>query len=336
MPVARGTAFAFGAANMMRVTKIEGEGRRPRLHVEGRLTQQTAEELSMECQTLMERHGTVDLDVSGLQFTDAAGIALLQRLEESGVGLCNPTGLVDALLHGAPNPIDTPRAAAPVEGDLALVRRLQATDAQAFETLVRQYGGRMLATARRMVPNEDDARDVVQEALLSAFRSIRTFEGTARLSTWLHRIVVNAALMKLRSRRRRREESIEELLPRFDEDGHFAEPVAPWEAEAEALLEGRETRVMVRRAIDRLPESYRTVLVLRDVEELDTEETAAALGIQPNAVKTRLHRARQALRTLLEREMHSEAYGNRSPGSSRRESGRHRDGARQSPVCSGG
>jgi len=301
---------------MMRVTKIEGDGGWPRLRVEGRLTQQTAEELNMECQTVMQRHGGVDLDVSGVQFADSTGIALLLRLEESGVGLCNRTGLVAALLDDATSMPRQTSAETPLDGDAALVARLRAGDAQAFEMLVRQHGGRMLATARRMMPNEDDARDVVQEALLSAFRSIQAFEGAARLSTWLHRIVVNAALMKLRSRRRRREESIEELLPRFDEDGHFAEPVAPWEAEAEALLEGRETRAMVRRAIDRLPENYRTVLVLRDIEELDTEETAAALGIQPNAVKTRLHRARQALRTLLEREMHGQANGNGSPGSS--------------------
>jgi len=145
----------------------------------------------------------------------------------------------------------------------------------------------------------------VQEALLSAFRAIGSFEGTARLTTWLHRIVVNAALMRLRSRRRRREDHIDDLLPRFDEDGRFAEPVVPWETDA--LLERHETRALVRRAIDRLPESYRTVLVLRDIEELDTEETAVALGLQVNAVKTRLHRARQALRTLIEREMRGEA-----------------------------
>jgi RNA polymerase sigma-70 factor (ECF subfamily) len=272
----------------------------------------------MECQSVMQRHGGVDLDVSGLQFADSTGIALLLRLEAGGVGLHNRTGLVAALLHDVTSMPRLTSAETSLDADAALVARLRAGDAQAFETLVRQHGSRMLATARRMMPNEDDARDVVQEALLSAFRSIRAFEGTARLSTWLHRIVVNAALMKLRSRRRRREESLEELLPRFDEDGHFAEPVAPWEAEAEALLEGRETRAMVRRAIDRLPESYRAVLVLRDIEELDTEETATALGIQPNAVKTRLHRARQALRTLLEREMHSEANGDGAPTPSRR------------------
>jgi RNA polymerase sigma-70 factor (ECF subfamily) len=114
--------------------------------------------------------------------------------------------------------------------------------------------------------------------------------------------VSNAALMKLRSRRRRPETSIDDLLPRFDEDGHFAEPVTAWD-ESAGLLERHETRTMVRRAIAALPASHRTVLVLRDIEELDTDETAARLGITPNAVKTRLHRARLALRALLAREL---------------------------------
>ena len=258
----------------------------------------------MECATILERHPALGLDVSGLQFADAAGVALLVRLEQDGVALSNCTGLVDALLHEARRPLaQSPRTFAG-DPDDALVASLRDGDSIAFESMVREHGGRMLATARRMMPSEDDARDVVQEALLSAFRSIRSFEGTARLSTWLHRIVVNAALMKLRSRRRRREESIDDLLPRFAEDGHFAEPVAPWEAEADVQLEQHETRAAVRRAIARLPEPYRIVLVLRDIEELDTEETAAALGLRTNAVKTRLHRARQALRTLLERELH--------------------------------
>jgi RNA polymerase sigma-70 factor (ECF subfamily) len=305
---------------MMRVTKIDGTAERPTLRVEGRLTQQTAEELRVECDAAMARYGSLELDVSGLQFADGTGVDLLRRLERNGAFLAHRSGLVDALLQGAESAdAPTERATAlPADGDGALVVRLRAGDPRAFETLVREHGGRMLAAARRVVSVEDDARDVVQEALLSAFRSIRSFEGTARLSTWLHRIVINAGLMKLRSRRRRREDPIDDLLPRFVEEGHFAEPVAQWEGEAETLLEHHETRTMVRRAIDRLPENYRSVLILRDIEELDTDETAAALGIMPNAVKTRLHRARQALRTLLERDLSRSPDGSSAPNSSRR------------------
>ena len=185
----------------------------------------------------------------------------------------------------------------------AFVARLRAGDDAAYEELVRTHGARMLAVARRLLRVEEDARDAVQDALISAFRAIDRFEGGSRLSTWLHRIVVNAALMKLRSRQRKPETSIEELLPRFLEDGHFAEPPAEWQQPADRALERQETREQVREAIERLPENYRTVLLLRDIEGLDTAESAAALGITPNAAKIRLHRARQALRELLDEYM---------------------------------
>lgn len=154
--------------------------------------------------------------------------------------------------------------------------------------------------ARRFLRNPEDANDAVQEAFIAAFRSLDRFEGTSRLSTWLHRIVVNAALMKLRSRRRAPEDSIEDLLPKFLEDGHPVHPSRPWSVTTEEAVQQRETRDLVRRCIDRLPESFRTVLLLRDIEELDTQEVARMIGISENAVKIRLHRARQALRGLLD------------------------------------
>lgn len=165
----------------------------------------------------------------------------------------------------------------------------------------------MLAVARRLLRVEEDARDAVQEAFLSALKSIDSFAGEARLSTWLHRIVVNAALMKLRTRRRRPERSIEEMLPTFLSDGHQAQPPSPWRQSVSGELERAETRALVRNRIDELPEAYRTVLILRDIEELDTEETARLLSCSVNAVKTRLHRARQALRTLLAPQFSGEA-----------------------------
>ncbi|TMB22840.1 MAG: sigma-70 family RNA polymerase sigma factor [Deltaproteobacteria bacterium] len=184
-----------------------------------------------------------------------------------------------------------------------LLAGLRRGDDHAFATLVRQHGGRMLATARRLLRDDDEAEDAVQEAFVSAARAIDGFAGDSKLSTWLHRIVVNTALMRLRSRRRRREEPIDDLLPRFDADGHHAEGVVGWETPSDVLLERRQTRAMVRRCIDELPERYRTVILLRDIEEMDTEETAHSIGSTPNAVKIRLHRARQALRTLLAREL---------------------------------
>jgi len=184
--------------------------------------------------------------------------------------------------------------------DARLLDRIRDGDESACEALVRQYAGRMLAVARRFLRTEEDSADAVQDAFLSAFRSLDGFAGNAALGTWLHRIVVNVCLMRLRAQSRSREVRIDDMLPTFDETGHHSRPVRPWEDQTLARLTQAETRAQVRACIERLPSPYRQVLLLRDIEELDTEQTAAHLGINSRAVKTRLHRARQALRTLLE------------------------------------
>jgi len=186
------------------------------------------------------------------------------------------------------------------EAEALLLARVRAGDEEASAVLVRKYGGRMLAVARRFLRCEEDSADAVQDAFLSAFRSLEHFEENSSLGTWLHRIVVNSCLMKLRTQSRRRAVPIDDLLPTFDETGHHTRPVRPWEEQPLLRLTREETRAQVRAFIDRLPEHYREVLLLRDIEELDTDQTAQQLGITPGAVKTRLHRARQALRTLLE------------------------------------
>ena len=194
-----------------------------------------------------------------------------------------------------------------MSSDEPLLARLRAGEPAAFEQLVRDHAGRLLAVARRLLRDEEDARDAVQEGFAAAFRGLARFEGASRLSTWLHRIVVNTALMRLRTRRRRPEEPIEPLLPRFLEDGHHAADHREWGAPAQGLIERAEARGLVRRAIDALPESYRTVLLLRDIEELDTAEVAGLTGLSESAVKTRLHRARLALRGLLQPHFGGEA-----------------------------
>lgn len=179
---------------------------------------------------------------------------------------------------------------------------MQAGDSAALEAVVREFGGRMLAVARRFLPDENDAMDAVQDGFLSACKSINRFEGGSRLETWLHRIVVNAALMKLRSRRRSKERQIDDLLPSKDSHTPYGE-VQPWRStETGGLdeLRAAEMRRVVHEKIEELPEAYRTVIVLRDIEGLDTAETALLLGDTENAIKTRLHRARLALRTLLD------------------------------------
>ena len=189
---------------------------------------------------------------------------------------------------------------APSLAEADMLELARAGDESAWEALVRQHGGHMLSLARRFLRTEEDCADAVQDAFLSAFRGLDGFEGNAALETWLHRIVVNVCLMKLRARSRARELQIDDLLPTFDESGHHSCLVRPWEDQAVSRLTAAETRAHVRACIDRLPISFGEILLLRDIEELTTQQTAQQLGINCGAVKTRLHRARQALRTLLE------------------------------------
>lgn len=192
---------------------------------------------------------------------------------------------------------------AAIADEAELVSRLQAGEDAAYEEMVRTQAGRMLAVARRILRDDDEAQDAVQEAFLSAFKAIGNFSGQSRLGTWLHRIVVNAALMRRRKRQNIKEVAIEDLMPKFQDDGHHLDPPAPWREGSEAILDSKELQELVRKKIDSLPENYREVLTLRDIEQLDTRETAEILKITPNAVKVRLHRAHVALQGLLDPHM---------------------------------
>ncbi|MGY8767157.1 MAG: sigma-70 family RNA polymerase sigma factor [Pirellulales bacterium] len=188
------------------------------------------------------------------------------------------------------------------ERETQLVRSLKAGNPVAFEQLVREYSGRLLVVAIRFLGQEQDAQD----AFLSAFKSIEKFEGNSKLSTWLHRIVVNASLMKLRTRKRKPLRPIEDILPQFSDSGGRTAPEPLWSVTYDTAVQDRETRDLVRQSISELPDSYRTVLLLRDIEQISTEETAQQMGISIGAVKTRLHSARQALKTLLDPYMQGE------------------------------
>ena len=183
-----------------------------------------------------------------------------------------------------------------------IITGIRAGDPDAAETLVRRYGPRMLSVASRILGQDDEAQDCVQNAFVKAFRGLVGFRGESSIWTWLHRIVVNEALLELRARTQRGEQSVDGLQPRFDAAGCRVE--IPWDqytrSGAEALLEQKETRAMVRAGIDRLPDSHRTVLMIRDIEGFTTAEAAEALDITEINVKVRLHRARSALKKLLE------------------------------------
>ncbi len=168
------------------------------------------------------------------------------------------------------------------------------------ERLVRDNIGWMLALAERILGDRAHAEDVVQDAFISAFRGLPTFAGRSSLKTWLNRITVNAALMKLRQLKRLGEQSIDEYLPEFDRYDCRIE--APWTylVSVEDVMESDQLRLLVTEAIAKLPDTYRIVLQLRDIEDYDTGEVAELLGISSSNVKVRLHRARAALKKLLE------------------------------------
>ena len=180
-----------------------------------------------------------------------------------------------------------------------LVQALRKGDAKAFEELVRSHGPRLLAVARRIVGEAEEARDCVQETFMIAHRRIHDFQERSRLATWLHRIVTNAALMKLRTRRRHPEESHDPASPTFDRHGIREGSLHASDLSPESLLLRADTRKFVREAIDQLPETYRVVLLLRDIEGYSTEETADLIKTNKGVVKVRLHRARNALKERL-------------------------------------
>jgi RNA polymerase sigma-70 factor, ECF subfamily len=256
-------------------------------------------ELAVVCEQHLTRGDNLELDLSAMTFADRDGATLVRDLVNKGSVLQECSELVRMLVEDHPS---RPPKSNGAGDERQLLAQLRAGEEGAFELVVQRFGGRMLATARRFLNNECDAQDAVQEAFASAFRALDKFNGDALLSTWLHRIVVNVALMQLRSKRRRGEQPIEMLLPRFDQDGEWIDEQVIWTNAAETILESRDSREMVRRCIERLPEEYRSVLLLRDIEELDTDEAARSLSVTANTIKVRLHRARQALKTLIERE----------------------------------
>jgi len=181
-----------------------------------------------------------------------------------------------------------------------LVERLRAGDSAAADQFVREHWPRLVGLARSILGCDQEAQDAAQTGLISALQRIGDLEDPMSLEGWVNRIVANAALARLRSRKSRRERAIEDLLPQFQADGHRSDVRGDWTVTAGARLESQEVQALVRSKIEELPVSYREVIMVRDILGMDTMAAAAALGIEENNVKVRLHRARQALRTLLE------------------------------------
>lgn len=179
-------------------------------------------------------------------------------------------------------------------------------DRPAFEELVRQESPRLFRVIVRIIKDEDEARSVMQETFLQAFQRLHTFRRESKLTTWLYAIGINLARASLRKTRRYdmlEEADIERLQPRFD-NGMYAQNYEAPNPLRQA--EHAERRRIVREAIDRLPADYRLVVILRDIEQLSTSEAARILEISEGALRVRLHRARQALRALLEKHFGSD------------------------------
>jgi RNA polymerase sigma-70 factor (ECF subfamily) len=197
---------------------------------------------------------------------------------------------------------DAPAVSLDVE-DSVLVERVREGEKEAFSELVDRHARKIFRLARHITKNDDDAADVLQEAFLKAYSRIDQFHGDSKFYTWLVRITVNEALMRLRKRRGDRTVSLNQDVE--TEDGAMQREV-PDDAEDPEEAYGRaETREILERSIDSLADGYRSVFVLRDVEGLSTEETAEMLDLSISAVKSRLLRARLQLRDKLRRRFKS-------------------------------
>ncbi len=179
-----------------------------------------------------------------------------------------------------------------------LIQRVQNGEIEVFYELVRPYERGVFLAALSLVKNEADAEEVAQEAMLKAFKGLARFRGEAKFSTWLIQIAINEAKMKLRRDRRHLYESLEEGL-RGDDGDYMPKDYADWREIPSEALEQKELRVALTKALKSLPEKYRSVLVLRDVQQLSIAETSQALGISAANVKTRLSRARLQMRDAL-------------------------------------
>ena len=186
---------------------------------------------------------------------------------------------------------------APLTEELVLVNAAKAGDVGAFEELVRRYDRNVFRIAQHITQNREDAEDVVQDAFLKAYENLPQFQMQSKFYTWLVRIAVNEALMKLRRRRPERMVSLDEEV-RTEEDSMPRE-IADWSPNPEQQYNQAELKDILGKTIQGLPPGFRTVFVLRDVEGLSTEETAEALNLSIPAVKSRLLRARLQLRERL-------------------------------------
>jgi RNA polymerase sigma-70 factor, ECF subfamily len=188
--------------------------------------------------------------------------------------------------------------AAAATNETALISRVLTGETELFHELIRPYERLVYVTIFAILRNETDAEDGAQETMISAFRNLKSFRNEAKFSTWLVTIAMNEARKKLRKMKSAAEDSLDE--PKEESEGDFTPAVlTDWREVPLEALERKELKEKLQEAVNMLPEKYREVFVLRDIEELNQQETAEALGITVTLVKVRLHRARMMLQKLL-------------------------------------
>jgi RNA polymerase sigma-70 factor (ECF subfamily) len=182
----------------------------------------------------------------------------------------------------------------------ALIERLKAGDERALEVIFNRHSSKLYNVARRILRDDADAEEVVQDVFWTAYRKARSFQGNSQFSTWLYRLTVNSALGKIRRSKKNQEVEYEEYLPKFEKDGHHTvRPVIDWSDTLEEKYANQQMQTLLAAALDQLKPVDKGVIVLSDLEGFSDKEIAATLGLTVSAVKTRLHRARLFLRGKL-------------------------------------
>jgi RNA polymerase sigma-70 factor, ECF subfamily len=296
---------------MLRISRATSPSKPVTFRLEGELLGAWVEELDRTSAEVLASGDRLSLDLAAVTFVGRAGAELLRRLGQGGAVLGNPSPFVKEQLESwgrveARRTVAVSGGVLEPGGETGLIARLRRGDTLALDILMDRHAGQVYRVAYGITRSEGDAEEVVQDVFLALFRKVESFEGRAALASWLYRVATNAALIKRRGKRYQVEvklEDLEDLLPQFREDGHRDGDrtwlLADWSQAPDDELISEETRAVVQQAIDALPDHYRAIVLLRDIEGLSNEEVAAILGESVASVKSRLHRARMALRELL-------------------------------------
>jgi len=300
---------------MLRITKTFEDDLTITLRLDGKIIATTVPDLEELCLRYRgSPNKSVSLDFSGVTFIDNDALKTLKKIKTKGVAMVNGSPFVETLLNGqspTPKAAETPLAGLEEAADLdarsngklkerLLVDRLRAGDAEAFDAVFHQHVNQVYRQALRLLGNEADAEDVVQEVFLAVHNKAKTFRGQAEFSTWLYRLTVNTALSRLRRQKRSKEVLYDDYLPKFQKDGHhLVRPVVDWSNDIDERSANRELQQILTQALNQLKPVDKAVVVMSDLEGFSDREIANTLGLSVAAVKTRLHRARLFLRGKL-------------------------------------